>query len=104
MKTALVWVGLLLSIDLVHSAPSATIDSGVVVGVATSLPSSSATVHKYLGIPFAAPPKRFAPPVRHKKWSEPFMAQKYGPACIQQFNCTAPLAMPAPLVAFLTDG
>lgn len=68
------------------SAPSATLDSGVVVGATTSLPSSKVAVHKFLGIPFAAPPVRFDPPVNPAKWSEPLDTTAYKPACIQQFN------------------
>ncbi|KIX01546.1 uncharacterized protein Z518_09272 [Rhinocladiella mackenziei CBS 650.93] len=68
------------------AAPAVTIDSGVVVGVATSPAGSSATVNKYLGIPFAASPTRFAPAVKPTPWKSPLHATKYGPACIQQFN------------------
>ncbi|KAJ4502550.1 hypothetical protein HRR83_009263 [Exophiala dermatitidis] len=68
------------------AAPTVTIDSGPVVGVATSPAGASATVNKYLGIRFAASPIRFAPPVKPTQWTTPFDASKYGPACIQQFN------------------
>nr|POE89912.1 acetylcholinesterase [Quercus suber] len=45
------------------ASPVATIDSGVVVGTTTSLPSATAFVNKFLGIPFAAsPPLRFGRP------------------------------------------
>ncbi|KAJ9641752.1 uncharacterized protein PV06_03775 [Exophiala oligosperma] len=67
------------------AAPSVTIDSGPVVGTTTSPPGASATVDKYLGIPFAASPVRFAPATKPTPWREPFQATKYGPACIQQF-------------------
>ncbi|KAJ9498839.1 hypothetical protein H2202_005516 [Exophiala xenobiotica] len=67
-------------------APTVTIDSGAVVGVATSPAGASATVNKYLGIPFGASPVRFAPAVRPTPWKKPFQATKYGPACVQQFN------------------
>lgn len=44
--------------------PTATIDAGVVVGTTTSLPAATASVNKFLGVPFAqSPPERFAPPV-----------------------------------------
>ncbi|KAG9789901.1 alpha/beta-hydrolase, partial [Aureobasidium melanogenum] len=68
------------------AVPTVTIDSGPVVGVATSPAGATATVNKYLGIPFAASPIRFAPPVKPTPWTTPFDASKYGPACIQQFN------------------
>lgn len=66
-------------------APSATLDSGVVVGTTTSLPSSTAVVNKFLGIPFAAPPVRFSPAVAPQPWSEPLDTSEYKPACIQEF-------------------
>jgi hypothetical protein len=68
-----------------YARPSATINAGVVVGAATSVPSSTNTVNKFLGIPFAAPPVRFAPPVPPKPWTKPFQATKNAPSCIQQF-------------------
>ncbi|KIX00300.1 uncharacterized protein Z518_10439 [Rhinocladiella mackenziei CBS 650.93] len=68
------------------ATPTATIDSGAVVGVATSVTGATVTVNKYLGIPFAASPRRFAPPVKPTPWRSPYHATKYRPACIQQFN------------------
>lgn len=68
--------------------PTATIDAGVVHGTTTSLPAATATVNKYLGIPFAAsPPVRFSPPQKPHSWSTPINATAYKPACIQQFMC-----------------
>ncbi|KAF2094079.1 alpha/beta-hydrolase [Rhizodiscina lignyota] len=67
------------------TAPTATIDSGSVVGQTTSIPGGKIPINKYLGVPFAAPPVRFEPPMRPTPWSEPFDASEYGPACIQQF-------------------
>lgn len=67
--------------------PTATIDSGVVIGTTTSLPQATATVNQFLGVPFAkSPPTRFAPPESPGRFSEPFLAQKWSPACIQQFT------------------
>lgn len=74
--------------------PTVTISSGIVVGVATVIsepPESTASVHKYLGIPFAAPPtgvRRFAPPASPTGWAEPFAATKLPPVCMQQFLST----------------
>ena len=82
------FVALLLS-TASGAAPTATIDSGLVIGVATSPAGAKATVNKFLGIPFAAPPLRFAPAVKPKPWKKPFNATKYGPACYQQFNYPA---------------
>jgi carboxylesterase type B len=73
-------------VERAAAAPSATLDSGVVVGTTTGLPSSKVTVNKFLGIPFAAPPVRFSPPVSPAKWSQPLDTSVYKPACIQQFN------------------
>ena len=69
-----------------NTRPTATIDSGVVVGTTTSLPFSSNTVNKFLGIPFAEPPVRFSPPQPVEPWQSTYDASEYKPACIQQFN------------------
>lgn len=68
------------------AAPTVTIDSGPVVGLVTTLSGGSVSVDKFLGIPFAASPTRFAPASRPTSWQAPFDATKYGPACIQQFD------------------
>ena len=68
-------------------SPTVRIDSGVVIGTTTTLPSATAVVHKYLGIPFAdSPPQRFSPPEKPDRWFRPLDTTKYKPACIQQFN------------------
>lgn len=67
--------------------PTATIDSGLVIGTTTSLVGATASVNKFLQIPFAAsPPTRFAPPERPAVFSAPINATVIGPACIQQFT------------------
>ncbi|KAK3707256.1 hypothetical protein LTR37_012257 [Vermiconidia calcicola] len=67
--------------------PTATIDAGVVIGTTTSLPAATASVNKFLGVPFAkSPPTRFAPPEAPGSFSEPIIAQEWSPACIQQFT------------------
>lgn len=71
------------------SLPSATVDAGIVIGTTTSIPSSSTTVNKFLGIPFAAPPIRFSPPQKPRSWSKPLSAKGFKSACIQQFSCNA---------------
>lgn len=68
------------------TAPTVSIDSGAVVGTTTRLAGATVAVDKYLGIPFAASPTRFAPAVKPTPWKSPYHATKYGPACIQQFN------------------
>lgn len=65
---------------------TASIDAGVVIGTTTSLPSATAAVNKFLGVPFAqSPPVRFAKPVKPAKFAAPIQATAWKPACIQQF-------------------
>jgi carboxylesterase type B len=67
-------------------APTATVDSGVLVGTTTALPTATAVVNQFLGIPFAqSPPERFSPPVREAKYSQR-TANAFSPSCIQQFT------------------
>lgn len=68
-----------------QQGPTATIDSGVVVGMPTSLPNSNVTVNKFLGIPFAEPPVRFSPPEAVASWDSVYDASAYRPACLQQW-------------------
>ncbi len=68
--------------------PTVRIAEGYVVGTTTPVPSATAVVNKYLGIPFAeSPPERFSPPKDPKPFSRPLFATKVKPACIQRFNC-----------------
>jgi hypothetical protein len=68
--------------------PTVVVDTGLVVGTTTSIPSATATVNKFLGIAFAAsPPERFSPPSRAAPFYKPLNASAFKPACIQQFNC-----------------
>jgi len=64
-------------------APTVTLDTGVWKGVPTQLPGSSKTVHKYLGLPFAAPPVRFSPPQPPATSTAQKDADKLPPACLQ---------------------
>ncbi|KAJ0160472.1 Lipase 2 [Colletotrichum tanaceti] len=67
--------------------PTATISSGLVRGASTALPGAAAsTVNKFLGIPYAIPPRRFSLPEPPAPWSEPFNATGFGPACLQSFG------------------
>ncbi|PGG99296.1 hypothetical protein AJ79_08563 [Helicocarpus griseus UAMH5409] len=74
------------SYDAKPQTPTVTIDSGVVAGTVTRLPSSETTVNKFLGIPFGAPPVRFTPPKPVAPWDSVYDASDYKPACIQQFS------------------
>ncbi|KAG5972867.1 hypothetical protein E4U55_000711 [Claviceps digitariae] len=74
---------------IASSSPTATIDSGTIVGVAVVEPISQATVLQYLGIPFAAPPERFKPPRVPDPWDSPYDASSYKPACLQKFDYPA---------------
>lgn len=66
--------------------PTAVIDSGKIIGTTTTLPSATASVNQFLGVPYAAPPVRFAKPEKVKKWKSPKTVQTRGAACIQQFS------------------
>ncbi len=77
-------VGLVFARDL---PTRIKIDSGEVVGAAAQVPETSATVNKFLGIPFASsPPERFSSPKGPASWQEPLQATAFKPACVQQFT------------------
>lgn len=64
-----------------------TIGAGVIIGTTTAIPSATATVNQYLGVPFAqSPPERFSPPQPPAPYRSPLVAQQWSPACIQQFQ------------------
>ncbi|KAH7132542.1 Carboxylesterase family-domain-containing protein [Dendryphion nanum] len=68
-------------------SPTAFIDAGIVIGTTTAFPAATATVNKFLGIPFASsPPERFSPPTKVPKSYKPINATSWKPACIQQFR------------------
>lgn len=71
-----------------YSLPAtAVIDQGVVAGTTTLLPSATATVNKFLGIPFAAPPQRFSPPTPPAPFNGTYNATAWKSSCLQQFSC-----------------
>lgn len=70
------------------SAPTATVDDGILHGTTTSLPAATASVNKFLGVPFAvSPPERFSPPQQLPDSQKIINATAWSPACIQQFVC-----------------
>ncbi len=84
-SSAILWALLGSATAASSHAPTATLGPGRVVGTATVLPSSKATVNQFLSIPYAVtPPKRFLPPERLVKYDGPVNATKPAPLCIQQ--------------------
>ncbi len=80
-------LGLASTAPTVGQSPTATVDSGVVIGSAISTAGASATiVNRFLGIPFAASPTRFAPATAPTPWSQPYDATNFSFTCPQQFN------------------
>lgn len=59
-------------------APIAQTTTGPVLGINTATGGAA-----FLGIPFAAPPQRWGPPVPHAPWTTPLNASTYGAGCIQ---------------------
>ncbi|KAI1846295.1 hypothetical protein JX266_007500 [Neoarthrinium moseri] len=85
---------LLLKASLAHAQsssdsghwPTATIDSGVIIGTTAVLPLETGVVHKFLGVPFASPPERFRPSRPPPPWESPYNATiKYNRACYQNY-------------------
>ncbi|KAH8805212.1 Alpha/Beta hydrolase protein [Xylogone sp. PMI_703] len=74
------------AVNATHFLPVVSLASGVVIGTTTSVPSAIATVNQFLGVPFAAPPERFSPPSKPRRWKKPLDASSRSPACIQQIN------------------
>ena len=69
-------------------APIVTIDSGVVLGTTSLLPSATTSVNKFLSIPYAqTPPDRFSPPQHLSKSDDTINATVFKSACIQAFPC-----------------
>lgn len=72
----------------IAAIPTATIDSGVIVGTTTAVPDATAVVNQFLGIPFASsPPRRFEPPQNVVPFAGFLKTQAWKPSCVQQFNC-----------------
>lgn len=70
------------------AAPTVTVSSGAISGITTQIPTSNTTVHKFLGVPFAAAPVgdlRFDLPQPPPVWGNTTVlnATAYGSACMQ---------------------
>ncbi|CAM1507843.1 Fc.00g046910.m01.CDS01 [Cosmosporella sp. VM-42] len=65
--------------------PTATLDSGPIIGLTTELPNAEISVNKFLGIPYAAPPIRFAKAQKPEPWTTPLNTSDFGPSCRQLF-------------------
>lgn len=77
---------ILLAQGAYNHGPSATIEGGLVIGTTTVLPSATASVNKFLGIPFAqTPPQRFSPPQPPSRSYAPIDATAWKPSCLQAF-------------------
>lgn len=66
-----------------HEALTVTLDTGIWQGISAQSAGASKIVHKYLGLPFAAPPTRFSPPQLPVKSTAHRHATVLLPACIQ---------------------
>lgn len=64
--------------------PTATLDSGPIFGLTTTLPAAS-PVNKFLGIPYAAKPERFSRATKPEPWTRLLNATVFGPSCRQLF-------------------
>ncbi|GAB0139186.1 hypothetical protein EsDP_00007399 [Epichloe bromicola] len=65
------------------SPPTATVVSGPIFGAAVDLPGAPGPVNKFLGIPYAEKPERFALPQPPRKWKDPKDATAFGSSCHQ---------------------
>ncbi|KAM3512274.1 hypothetical protein MY11210_004058 [Beauveria gryllotalpidicola] len=90
--TVLLWYQAVLSSALAvrdGSRPTATIDSGILIGASVSEPTVSSTVNRFLGIPYAKPPTRWKLPEKPDSWQDARDASHFGNACYQQLLSNA---------------
>jgi hypothetical protein len=84
-SAATLWALLGLATAAPSHAPTVVLRPGRVIGTTVTLPSSTATVNKFLSIPYAVtPPKRFLPAERLVRYDGPVDATQPAPLCIQQ--------------------
>ncbi|KAF2490675.1 alpha/beta-hydrolase [Lophium mytilinum] len=70
-----------------RALPTVTVSDGVLIGTTTTLPSATASVNKFLGVPYAAIPTsslRFAPPQAVPTYTTR-QANAWSNSCMQQF-------------------
>ncbi|KAH7243725.1 Alpha/Beta hydrolase protein [Fusarium redolens] len=91
---------LLLPIYVGAETPTATLDSGPIFGLTTTLPAAS-PVNKFLGIPYAAKPQRFSRAEKPEPWTRPLNATTFGPSCRQLFVESANFVELAPEIDLL---
>jgi hypothetical protein len=63
--------------------PTVRVDGGPIIGTITALPAATASVVKFLGVPYAEKARRFQPPERPMLWTKPLRTQRWRPACIE---------------------
>jgi acetylcholinesterase len=85
---------LLLPIYVGAETPTATLDSGPIFGLTTTLPAAS-PVNKFLGIPYAAKPQRFSRAEKPGPWTRPLNATRFGPSCRQLFVESGEFSLPS---------
>jgi carboxylesterase type B len=66
----------------IAAPPTVTLESGTLEGISNT-GNNNRIVHRYLGVPFAKPPKRFAPPEALEPSNRTLKADLKGPACIE---------------------
>ncbi|OCK78526.1 alpha/beta-hydrolase [Lepidopterella palustris CBS 459.81] len=88
MRVTLLTSLLFFSASVLAALPTVTISGGTLVGTTTTLPGATASVNKFLGVPFGAVPTgtlRFATPQPAPTFGT-IQANKWSPACMQQFT------------------
>lgn len=102
------FVGLALTLISPCSEPISTqlrLSEGEIRSITTSLPSATAVVNKYYGVPFAEPPVRFSPATPPHPWYGVKDVKEHAPICIQQFpGISSRSSHQTVLLAILTAG
>jgi carboxylesterase type B len=92
MNIKILLLGLLPVMVAATASPTVEIGPGKVIGTTTTLPSSTVTVNKFLGIPYAVnPPKRFLLPEKLEHFDGPVNATAFSKECFQAHNGQLPM-------------